>query len=121
MARRDEGAYCRYVTEEQRSQPGCIDRESDRVSHSRGLSRRKPAGVSVGHSDTLGALQAERCDGAPMAGPALGRGANWASVISLVIALRGTLAQPAAIAWAAMQVQLESAGDAARSLALLTH
>ena len=24
MARRDEGAYCRYVTEEQRSQPGLI-------------------------------------------------------------------------------------------------
>jgi hypothetical protein len=29
MARRDEGAYLRYVTEEQRSQPGCIDREGD--------------------------------------------------------------------------------------------
>jgi hypothetical protein len=27
MARRDEGAYCWYVTEEQRSQPGCIGRE----------------------------------------------------------------------------------------------
>jgi hypothetical protein len=37
MARRDEGAYCWYVTEEQRSQPGCIGRESDRLSHSRAL------------------------------------------------------------------------------------
>jgi len=39
-ARRDEGAYCRYVTEEQRSQPGepgCIGRERDRLSHSRAL------------------------------------------------------------------------------------
>jgi hypothetical protein len=40
MARRDEGAYCLYVTEEQRSQPGCIRRESDRLSHSRALSIR---------------------------------------------------------------------------------
>jgi len=31
MARRDEGAYCRYVTEEQRSQPGCIGCEGDRL------------------------------------------------------------------------------------------
>src|SRR5450755_2988189 len=38
MARRDEGAYCLYVTEEQRSQPGCIGREGDRLSHSRALS-----------------------------------------------------------------------------------
>ena len=37
LARRDEGAYCRYVTEEQRSQPGCIGRESDRLNHSRAL------------------------------------------------------------------------------------
>ena len=37
LARRDEGAYCWYVTEEQRSQPGCVDRESDRLSHSRAL------------------------------------------------------------------------------------
>ena len=29
LARRDEGAYCWYVTEEQRSQPGCIGREGD--------------------------------------------------------------------------------------------
>jgi len=27
MARRDEGAYCWYVTEEQRSKPGCLGRE----------------------------------------------------------------------------------------------
>ena len=40
MARRDEGAYCWYVTEEQRSQPGCIGREGDRLRHSRALSRR---------------------------------------------------------------------------------
>jgi hypothetical protein len=26
---RDEGAYCKYVTEEQRSLPGCIGREGD--------------------------------------------------------------------------------------------
>jgi len=41
MARRDEGAYCRYVTEEQRRQPGkpgWIGREIDRLSHSRALS-----------------------------------------------------------------------------------
>src|SRR5258706_4297276 len=38
MARRDEGAYCWYVTEEQRSQPGWIGREGDRLSHSRTLS-----------------------------------------------------------------------------------
>jgi len=35
MARRDEGAYSFYVTEEQRSQSGCIGREGDRLSHSR--------------------------------------------------------------------------------------
>jgi hypothetical protein len=29
MARRDEGAYLQYVTEEQRSQPGCIGGEGD--------------------------------------------------------------------------------------------
>ena len=38
QARRDEGAYCLYVTEEQRSPPGCIGREIDRLSHSRALS-----------------------------------------------------------------------------------
>src|SRR5882724_949609 len=38
LARRDEGAYCWYVTEEQRSPPGCIGREGDRLSHSRALS-----------------------------------------------------------------------------------
>ena len=37
MARRDEGVYCWYVTEEQRSQSGCIGREGDRLSHSRAL------------------------------------------------------------------------------------
>jgi len=36
LARRDEGAYCWYVTEPQPSQPGCIGREGDRLSHSRG-------------------------------------------------------------------------------------
>src|SRR6187551_1378551 len=40
LARRDEGAYCWYVTEEQRCQPGCIGREGDRLSHSRALSSR---------------------------------------------------------------------------------
>jgi len=38
MARRDEGAYCRYVTEEQRRQPGCAGHEIDRLSHSRAVS-----------------------------------------------------------------------------------
>jgi hypothetical protein len=38
LARRDEGAYCLYVTEEQRSQPRCIGREGDRLSHSQALS-----------------------------------------------------------------------------------
>ena len=32
LARRDEGAYCSYVTEEQRSQAGCIGRENDRLT-----------------------------------------------------------------------------------------
>ena len=36
-ARRDEGAYCWYVTEEQRSRPGWIGGESDQLSHSRAL------------------------------------------------------------------------------------
>src|SRR6188768_2492321 len=40
LARRDEGAYCWYVTEEQRRQPGCIGCEDDRLSHSRALSGR---------------------------------------------------------------------------------
>jgi hypothetical protein len=39
LARRDEGAYCLYVTEEQRSPPGCIGREGDRLSHSRALTQ----------------------------------------------------------------------------------
>jgi hypothetical protein len=38
LARRDEGAYCWYVTEEQQSQPGCLGREGDRLSYSRALS-----------------------------------------------------------------------------------
>jgi len=38
MARRDEGAYCRYVTEEHRRQPGCLGHAIDRLSHSRALS-----------------------------------------------------------------------------------
>jgi hypothetical protein len=38
MLRRDEDAYCSYVTEEQRSQRGNIDREGERLSHSRALS-----------------------------------------------------------------------------------
>jgi len=42
MARRDEGAYCGYVTEEQRRQPGCLGREIDRLSHSRALSGGPP-------------------------------------------------------------------------------
>src|SRR3954470_20512322 len=37
MARREEGAYYLYVTEEQRSQSGWIGREGDRLSHSRAL------------------------------------------------------------------------------------
>jgi hypothetical protein len=37
MARRDEGAYLQYVTEEQRSQPGWIGREIARLTHSRAL------------------------------------------------------------------------------------
>jgi hypothetical protein len=41
LARRDEGAYCWYVTEEQRSQPGCLDREGDRLSHSRALTNKE--------------------------------------------------------------------------------
>ena len=39
MARRDEGAYPRHVTEEQRSQPGGTGREGDRLGLSRALSR----------------------------------------------------------------------------------
>ena len=37
LARRDEGAYCRYVTEKQRSPAGCIGREGDGLSYSRAL------------------------------------------------------------------------------------
>ena len=47
MARRDEGAYCGYVTEEHPRQPECLGREIDRLSHSRALSQfveqRRPA------------------------------------------------------------------------------
>jgi hypothetical protein len=43
MAKRDEGAYLQYVTEEQRSQPGWIGREGDRRSHSRALRARQSA------------------------------------------------------------------------------
>src|SRR5450755_4704415 len=39
LARRDEDAYCGYVTEEQRSQPGCIGRECDRLAIRRPLAR----------------------------------------------------------------------------------
>jgi len=38
LARRDEGAYCWYVTEEQRSQVGCIGRERNRLSYPKALS-----------------------------------------------------------------------------------
>ena len=37
LARRDEGAYCWCVTEEQRGQPGCVGREGDRLRHSMAL------------------------------------------------------------------------------------
>jgi hypothetical protein len=37
MARREEGAYRAYVTEEQRSQPGWIGREDERVIDSGAL------------------------------------------------------------------------------------
>jgi hypothetical protein len=47
MARRDEGAYLQYATEEQRSQPGWIGREGDRLSHSRAL-RDSPGQPSSG-------------------------------------------------------------------------
>src|SRR3954452_10854596 len=43
MARRDEGAYCWYLTKEQRSQPGCIERENDRFSHSRSQAALHPS------------------------------------------------------------------------------
>src|SRR5687768_12227607 len=44
MARRDEGAYSQYVTEEQRSQPGWIGREIDRLSRSRALRKQRQFG-----------------------------------------------------------------------------
>jgi hypothetical protein len=50
LARRDEGAYCWYVTEEQRSQQGCIGRESDRLSHSRALSFRPMSQLTLAFS-----------------------------------------------------------------------
>ena len=53
LARRDEGAYCWYVTEEQRGQTGCIGREGDRPSHSQALSERTPASSWVAHSQLL--------------------------------------------------------------------
>jgi hypothetical protein len=37
LARRNEGAYCWYVTEPQRSRPGCIGCDGDRLDHSRAL------------------------------------------------------------------------------------
>jgi len=40
MARRDGGAYCGYLTEEQRRQPGWLGREIDRLSDSGALSLR---------------------------------------------------------------------------------
>jgi len=43
MARRDEGAYCGYVTEEQRRQPGWLGREIDRLRAREWLSRSKIA------------------------------------------------------------------------------
>ena len=39
LARRDEGAYCLYVAEEQRSQHGCLGGERDRLGQSRSLRR----------------------------------------------------------------------------------
>jgi hypothetical protein len=39
MARREEGEYSTYLTDEQRSQPGWIGREDERVVHSRALRR----------------------------------------------------------------------------------
>jgi hypothetical protein len=50
MARRDEGAYLQYVTEEQRSQPGWIGREGDRLSHSAAL---RPATAAGRHKPRL--------------------------------------------------------------------
>src|SRR6185369_7523933 len=56
-ARRDEGAYYWYVTEEQRSRPGCIGRENDRLSHSRALTERarsaRPSVVAVREKSPL--------------------------------------------------------------------
>jgi hypothetical protein len=51
MARRDEGAYCWYVTEEQRSQPGCIGREGDRLCHSRALGSARARGHDQAEGD----------------------------------------------------------------------
>src|SRR6188768_4401730 len=45
LARRDEGAYCWYVTEEQRSQSGCVGREGDRLSHLRASVHAAPIGT----------------------------------------------------------------------------
>ena len=53
MARRDEGAYCKYVTEEQRSQPGCIGREGDRLIHSRALKFGESLDLSTSSGITL--------------------------------------------------------------------
>src|SRR6185369_6936650 len=70
LERRDEGAYCWYVTEEQRSQPGCIGREGDRLSHSRALSQ-------SWHDQSAGSLEGFGIERAPFGcepglGPALG-------------------------------------------------
>src|SRR5688500_11178542 len=40
MARREEGAYWLYVTDEQRSQRGWIGGENDRIGHSQALRER---------------------------------------------------------------------------------
>ncbi len=45
IARREEGAYSPYATDEQRREPGRIDREGDRVVHLRALTVRAPTVV----------------------------------------------------------------------------
>jgi RNA polymerase sigma-70 factor (ECF subfamily) len=59
MARREEGAYSSYVTDEQRSQSGWIGRENERVIHSRALSsERTRREVALEWSEALAELPA---------------------------------------------------------------
>jgi hypothetical protein len=87
LARRDEGAYCWHATEEQRSQPGCIGRESV------DLTIRGPSvanGVNVRcrlRVDLVTLKQIELAESFLSAARALGAGGYQTRTLQLVLAL----------------------------------